>query len=111
MKGRLLYCSFFIEAWTDLLVKEAVVEKGHCIIVVRFIHIKVATPTGLWISYCFLSSVQSGMLMKKCYFWRGLKCMAWVTGLKLLIGTKTKEACIEHYRSAYLNSPYFPLPV
>ncbi|KAH6795872.1 hypothetical protein C2S51_036858 [Perilla frutescens var. frutescens] len=26
------------------------------------------------------------------------------------VGTKTKEACIEHYRSAYLNSPYFPLP-
>nr|GMC51439.1 transcriptional adapter ADA2b isoform X2 [Ipomoea batatas] len=26
------------------------------------------------------------------------------------VGTKTKDACIEHYRSAYLNSPYFPLP-
>ncbi|XP_047946606.1 transcriptional adapter ADA2b isoform X2 [Salvia hispanica] len=26
------------------------------------------------------------------------------------VGTKTKEACIEHYRSAYLNSPCFPLP-
>ncbi|KAL0300895.1 UNVERIFIED_CONTAM: Transcriptional adapter ADA2b [Sesamum radiatum] len=26
------------------------------------------------------------------------------------VGTKTKEVCIEHYRNAYLNSPYFPLP-
>ncbi|KAI5670837.1 hypothetical protein M9H77_11201 [Catharanthus roseus] len=26
------------------------------------------------------------------------------------VGTKSKESCIEHYRSAYLNSPYFPLP-
>ncbi|XP_027185891.1 transcriptional adapter ADA2b [Coffea eugenioides] len=26
------------------------------------------------------------------------------------VGTKTKEACIEHFRNAYLNSPYFPLP-
>lgn len=26
------------------------------------------------------------------------------------VGTKSKEACIEHYKSAYLNSPYFPLP-
>ncbi|KAL7103107.1 hypothetical protein ACP275_08G160700 [Erythranthe tilingii] len=26
------------------------------------------------------------------------------------VGTKTKEMCIEHYRNAYLNSPYFPLP-
>ncbi|GER56332.1 transcriptional adapter ADA2 [Striga asiatica] len=26
------------------------------------------------------------------------------------VGTKTKDACIEHYRNAYLNSPYFPLP-
>ncbi|KAG8365342.1 hypothetical protein BUALT_Bualt18G0094700 [Buddleja alternifolia] len=26
------------------------------------------------------------------------------------VGTKTKEVCIEHFKSAYLNSPYFPLP-
>lgn len=26
------------------------------------------------------------------------------------VGTKTKEACIEHYRNAYLNSPHFPIP-
>ncbi|KAK4491894.1 hypothetical protein RD792_002675 [Penstemon davidsonii] len=26
------------------------------------------------------------------------------------VGTKTKEFCFEHYRTAYLNSPYFPLP-
>ncbi|KAL2475777.1 Transcriptional adapter ADA2b [Abeliophyllum distichum] len=26
------------------------------------------------------------------------------------VGTKAKEVCIEHYRNAYLNSPYFPLP-
>ncbi|KAK4434844.1 Transcriptional adapter ADA2b [Sesamum alatum] len=26
------------------------------------------------------------------------------------VGTKTQEACIEHYTNAYLNSPYFPLP-
>ncbi|CAI9783986.1 unnamed protein product [Fraxinus pennsylvanica] len=26
------------------------------------------------------------------------------------VGTKIKELCIEHYRNAYLNSPYFPLP-
>ncbi|KAL8462711.1 hypothetical protein ACS0TY_033655 [Phlomoides rotata] len=26
------------------------------------------------------------------------------------VGTKSKEACIEHYKSAYLNSPFFPLP-
>ncbi|PIM99883.1 hypothetical protein CDL12_27612 [Handroanthus impetiginosus] len=26
------------------------------------------------------------------------------------VGTKSKEVCIEHYRNAYLNSPYFPLP-
>ncbi|KAK3002682.1 hypothetical protein RJ639_017919 [Escallonia herrerae] len=26
------------------------------------------------------------------------------------VGTKSKEACIEHYTSAYMNSPYFPLP-
>ncbi|KAL6542949.1 hypothetical protein OROHE_010469 [Orobanche hederae] len=27
------------------------------------------------------------------------------------VGTKTKDVCVEHYRNAYLNSPYFPLPV
>jgi len=27
------------------------------------------------------------------------------------VGTKNKEACIEHYRNVYLNSPFFPLPV
>ncbi|XP_061344331.1 transcriptional adapter ADA2b isoform X3 [Gastrolobium bilobum] len=26
------------------------------------------------------------------------------------VGTKNKEACIEHYRNAYLKSPFFPLP-
>lgn len=26
------------------------------------------------------------------------------------VGTKTKDACIEHYTNIYLNSPYFPLP-
>lgn len=26
------------------------------------------------------------------------------------VGTKNKEACIEHYRNVYLNSPFFPLP-
>lgn len=26
------------------------------------------------------------------------------------VGTKAKEACIEHFRTAYLNSPNFPLP-
>uniref|UniRef100_A0A2P2M3M8 Transcriptional adapter n=1 Tax=Rhizophora mucronata TaxID=61149 RepID=A0A2P2M3M8_RHIMU len=26
------------------------------------------------------------------------------------VGTKSKEMCIEHYTSVYLNSPYFPLP-
>ncbi|VFQ82390.1 unnamed protein product [Cuscuta campestris] len=26
------------------------------------------------------------------------------------VGTKTKDACIEHYTNTYLNSPYFPLP-
>ncbi|XP_018628646.1 transcriptional adapter ADA2b isoform X1 [Nicotiana tomentosiformis] len=26
------------------------------------------------------------------------------------VGTKTKEACVEHFKSAYLESPYFPLP-
>ncbi|CAI9087136.1 OLC1v1021130C1 [Oldenlandia corymbosa var. corymbosa] len=26
------------------------------------------------------------------------------------VGTKSKETCIEHFRTAYLNSPYFPLP-
>ncbi|KAL3614932.1 hypothetical protein CASFOL_040593 [Castilleja foliolosa] len=26
------------------------------------------------------------------------------------VGTKTKDVCIEHYQTAYLNSPYFPLP-
>ncbi|GAA0163252.1 DNA-binding transcription factor [Lithospermum erythrorhizon] len=26
------------------------------------------------------------------------------------VGTKAKASCIEHYRNAYLNSPYFPLP-
>ncbi|XP_004486337.1 transcriptional adapter ADA2b isoform X2 [Cicer arietinum] len=26
------------------------------------------------------------------------------------VGTKNKEACIEHYRNVYLSSPYFPLP-
>ncbi|KAL5097526.1 hypothetical protein RYX36_001853 [Vicia faba] len=26
------------------------------------------------------------------------------------VGTKNKEACIEHYKNVYLNSPYFPLP-
>ncbi|KZV35581.1 hypothetical protein F511_32747 [Dorcoceras hygrometricum] len=26
------------------------------------------------------------------------------------VGTKTKEACIEHYKNAYLNSPHFPIP-
>jgi len=27
------------------------------------------------------------------------------------VGTKNKEQCITHYRSVYLNSPFFPLPV
>lgn len=27
------------------------------------------------------------------------------------VGTKNKEQCINHYRSVYLNSPFFPLPV
>ena len=27
------------------------------------------------------------------------------------VGTKNKEACIEHYRNVYLNSKTFPLPV
>lgn len=27
------------------------------------------------------------------------------------VGTKTKEACIDHFKDAYLKSPYFPLPV
>ncbi|XP_031746030.1 transcriptional adapter ADA2b isoform X5 [Cucumis sativus] len=26
------------------------------------------------------------------------------------VGTKSKEQCIEHYSSVYMNSPYFPLP-
>ncbi|XP_031273471.1 transcriptional adapter ADA2 [Pistacia vera] len=26
------------------------------------------------------------------------------------VGTKTKEHCIEHYNSVYMNSPFFPLP-
>lgn len=26
------------------------------------------------------------------------------------VGTKSKEVCIEHYKSAYMNSPCFPLP-
>lgn len=26
------------------------------------------------------------------------------------VGTKNKEQCINHYRSVYLNSPFFPLP-
>lgn len=26
------------------------------------------------------------------------------------VGTKNKEQCITHYRSVYLNSPFFPLP-
>jgi transcriptional adapter 2-alpha len=26
------------------------------------------------------------------------------------VGTKSKEACIEHYNTAYMNSPCFPLP-
>lgn len=26
------------------------------------------------------------------------------------VGTKNKEQCISHYRSVYLNSPFFPLP-
>ncbi|KAF7803858.1 transcriptional adapter ADA2b [Senna tora] len=26
------------------------------------------------------------------------------------VGTKNKEACIEHYRNVYLDSPFFPLP-
>ncbi|XP_052183873.1 transcriptional adapter ADA2b-like [Diospyros lotus] len=26
------------------------------------------------------------------------------------VGTKSKEQCIQHYKTAYLNSPYFPLP-
>lgn len=26
------------------------------------------------------------------------------------VGTKNKEQCIKHYRSVYLNSPFFPLP-
>ncbi|KAJ4704082.1 Transcriptional adapter [Melia azedarach] len=26
------------------------------------------------------------------------------------VGTKTKELCIEHYNSVYMNSPFFPLP-
>lgn len=26
------------------------------------------------------------------------------------VGTKNKEACIEHYKNVYLNSPFFPLP-
>lgn len=27
------------------------------------------------------------------------------------VGTKTKEACVDHFKDAYLESPYFPLPV
>lgn len=27
------------------------------------------------------------------------------------VGTKTKEHCIEHYTTVYMNSPFFPLPV
>ncbi|KAH0670246.1 hypothetical protein KY289_024739 [Solanum tuberosum] len=26
------------------------------------------------------------------------------------VGTKTKEVCIDHFKAAYLESPYFPLP-
>lgn len=26
------------------------------------------------------------------------------------VGTKTKEACVDHFKDAYLESPYFPLP-
>ncbi|KAJ4847690.1 Transcriptional adapter ada2 [Turnera subulata] len=26
------------------------------------------------------------------------------------VGTKNKEKCIEHFRSVYMNSPFFPLP-
>ncbi|KAF3451863.1 hypothetical protein FNV43_RR07959 [Rhamnella rubrinervis] len=26
------------------------------------------------------------------------------------VGTKTKEQCIEHYTTVYMNSPFFPLP-
>ncbi|KAK4372758.1 hypothetical protein RND71_008142 [Anisodus tanguticus] len=26
------------------------------------------------------------------------------------VGTKTKEACVDHFKDAYLDSPYFPLP-
>lgn len=27
------------------------------------------------------------------------------------VGTKSKELCVKHYKNAYMNSPYFPLPV
>ena len=27
------------------------------------------------------------------------------------VGTKSKETCIEHYSSVYMQSQYFPLPV
>ncbi|KAM3268242.1 transcriptional adapter ADA2b isoform X1 [Capsicum chacoense] len=26
------------------------------------------------------------------------------------VGTKSKEACVDHFKDAYLDSPYFPLP-
>lgn len=26
------------------------------------------------------------------------------------VGTKSKELCVKHYKNAYMNSPYFPLP-
>lgn len=27
------------------------------------------------------------------------------------VGTKTKAQCIDHYTTAYMNSPCYPLPV